>query len=46
MAILVWLDREDCQDPLDQWAYVVWETLEQRENQESEALQVPLGLGE
>lgn len=23
-------DREDCQDPLDQWAYVVWETLEQR----------------
>lgn len=45
MAILVWLDLEDCQDPLDQWAYVVWETLERRESQGSEALQVPLGLG-
>ncbi|KAL6034754.1 hypothetical protein STEG23_012366, partial [Scotinomys teguina] len=29
MAILVWLDLEECQDPLDQWACVVWETLEQ-----------------
>ncbi|ERE91185.1 collagen alpha-1(XXVIII) chain, partial [Cricetulus griseus] len=51
MAILVWLmqchrrDLEECQDPLDQWAYMVWETLEQRESQESEALQVLLGLG-
>lgn len=23
-------DLEECQDPLDQWDYVVWETLEQR----------------
>lgn len=45
MAILAWLDLEECQDPLDQWACVVWETLEQRENKGSEALQVLLGLG-
>ncbi|EPY82885.1 hypothetical protein CB1_000613006 [Camelus ferus] len=30
MAILVCLALEDYQDPLDQWAYVEWETLEQR----------------
>lgn len=46
MAILVWLDLEDYQDPLDQWVYVDWGTLEQRESLASEALQAPLGPGE
>lgn len=45
MAILVWLDLGDYQDPLDQWVYVEWGTLEQRESLVSEAPQVPLGLG-
>lgn len=45
MAILVWLDLEDYQDPLDQWVYVEWETLEQRESRVSEDLQGPPGLG-
>lgn len=46
MAILVWLDLEDYQDPRDQWVYVDWGTLEQRESLASEVLQAPLGLGE
>lgn len=45
MAILVWLDPEDYQDPRDQWVYVEWGTLEQRESQASEDLRAPLGLG-
>lgn len=45
MAILVWLDLGDYQDPLDQWAYVEWGTLAQRESLVSEAPQALLGLG-
>lgn len=43
-AILVRLDLEDYQDPLDQWVYVEWETLERRESLVSEALRAQLGL--
>lgn len=45
MAILVWLDLEDYQDPRDQWVYVELGTLEQRESRVSEDLRAPQGLG-
>lgn len=45
MAILVWQDPEDYQDPQDQWVYEEWAILEQRESLGSEALPAPRGLG-
>lgn len=44
-AILVCPALGDYQDPLDQWVYVEWGTLEQRESPASEALQAPRGPG-
>ncbi|EFB26087.1 hypothetical protein PANDA_008525 [Ailuropoda melanoleuca] len=46
MAILVWLDLGDYQDPLDQWAYMEWGTLAQSKNTSSNHLAHFLFFGE